>query len=451
MDPKSAKTVEKIIIIVSIVIFVVAAVIFTLFVVKKKNSTASPSNPGNWIEEADRSVLFLSCFDESGELYCTGSGFLLYDGQTVITNYHVIDGVSSVKVYTNQNVEYNVETVRNYDAQNDIAILSLSENTNLDPLTPGDSTIVDKGDAVIAIGSPEGLQNSVSNGVLSTRTDGMLQFTAPISHGSSGGALFNNAGEVIGITSASLESGQSLNFAIPIEEVTALYANAPVGKSVQSIRDENIPFIEEMNKMREKTGPWKAVGWEQLMSDPESLYGQLVQINGYVSSNDGFCVCTASEEYITGNYEEDWEKGADLQHYPYLHLKSPLEHLEIGDKVTAIGFIIKRAFSYRFDAVWMTNGTDWGYTSYDAAKKFIDDPVIDSVETANYPKDTDICYIVENNPFFHDGHCKYYELNKATWEEYEQEQELLAGLPEITISDARSAGYLPCPYCYAAY
>ncbi len=131
----------------------------------------------------------------------------------------------AVKVYTNNNVEYDVEKIRNLNKDSDLAILLLSESTRLNPLSAGDSTAVNKGDEVVAIGSPEGLQNSVSTGVLSGRTDIDLQFTAPISHGSSGGALFNTNGEVIGVTYSSLESGQSLNFAIPIEEVAYLYYN----------------------------------------------------------------------------------------------------------------------------------------------------------------------------------------------------------------------------------
>jgi S1-C subfamily serine protease len=192
MNPKASKIIEKILIIVLILVVIGGITAIIIFLSKKHKS--------NWIEEADKSVLFVSCYDKDGELYCTGSGFLLYDDKTVVTNYHVVDGVSSVKVYTNQNVEYTVENIRNHSKDKDIAILSLSENTGLTPLTPGDSKIINKGEEVIAIGSPEGLQNSVSNGVLSTRTEGFLQITAPISHGSSGGALFNKNGEVIGVT-----------------------------------------------------------------------------------------------------------------------------------------------------------------------------------------------------------------------------------------------------------
>ena len=182
-----------------------------------------PWEENKWIEKADKSVLFIGCYDSNNAPFCSGSGFLLFDGRTVVTNYHVIEGANTIKVYTNNNVEYDVKNIRNSDKDSDLAILTLSENTGLHPLSVGNSSKVKKGDEVVAIGSPEGLQNSVSTGVLSGRTDIDLQFTAPISHGSSGGALFNSDGEVIGVTYSFLEEGQSLNFAIPIEEVVYMY------------------------------------------------------------------------------------------------------------------------------------------------------------------------------------------------------------------------------------
>ena len=86
---------------------------------------------------------------------------------------------------------------------------------------------VQKGEKVVAIGSPLGLMNVVSTGIFSAynNVDGItdIQFTASISSGSSGGALFNNKGEIIGITYASYEAGQNLNLAVPVEFVEALW------------------------------------------------------------------------------------------------------------------------------------------------------------------------------------------------------------------------------------
>ena len=98
-----------------------------------------------------------------------------------------------------------------------------------------------KGETVTAIGSPLGIKNTVSKGNLSARImqDGydVLQFTAPISNGSSGGALFNEKGEVIGITFASFVEGQNLNLAIPIELVDNLYQSKSLSIEPTSFED----------------------------------------------------------------------------------------------------------------------------------------------------------------------------------------------------------------------
>jgi len=113
------------------------------------------------------------------------------------------------------------------DKARDLAVIKI-HGKNLRALSIGDSDQVQIGEDVVAIGNPLGLELTVSNGILSgVRTDEQrgckfLQVTAPISHGSSGGPLFNMAGEVIGITSMYLEGGENLNFAIPINDAKRL-------------------------------------------------------------------------------------------------------------------------------------------------------------------------------------------------------------------------------------
>ena len=182
------------------------------------------------IAQASQSVVMLTCYDKDGEPYATGSGFAVFDDGVIVTNYHVIeDEVYSVTAQTEGGFSFECPTVLAYDADKDIAILKADRETGLSLLTPGNSTDLQKGEKVVAIGSPLGLINSVSTGVFSgyikDKAGSVLQFTAAISQGSSGGALFNNAGEVIGITFASLTEGQSLNLAVPIDDVKVLYNN----------------------------------------------------------------------------------------------------------------------------------------------------------------------------------------------------------------------------------
>ena len=151
----------------------------------------------------------------------SGSGFIISPDGRIVTNYHVIDGAASGKVVFNDGTTLTDIKVLGWDKEGDLAIIKVP-GMALPAVTMGNSDTAQIGEAVVAIGSPLGLQNTVSTGIISARREGYLQTTAPISHGSSGGALFNMMGQVIGITSAGIEEGANLGFAIPINDVKSL-------------------------------------------------------------------------------------------------------------------------------------------------------------------------------------------------------------------------------------
>ena len=180
------------------------------------------------LAEITASVLKLECYDDEGALYATGSGFVAFSGDLIITNFHVIeDHPYSIKALSEDGRKFDVEGIITYNQEMDIAILKTKGSTNLAPLTFAEKA-VEKTDKVVAIGSPLGLMNTVSDGIVSGFTqvgnESVIQFTASISHGSSGGVLLNDAGEVVGVTFASFTEGQNLNVAIPISYVSALYS-----------------------------------------------------------------------------------------------------------------------------------------------------------------------------------------------------------------------------------
>lgn len=180
------------------------------------------------ISAASQSVVKLNCYNKNGELCATGSGFACFADNVIVTNHHVIEGgVYSIEASTENGRSFDVSYVLAADEGKDIAILGTSSSHNLTLLQPGNSGNLQKGEKVVAIGSPLGLLNSVSTGVFSgyvkENSMNVLQFTASISSGSSGGALFNDAGEVLGITFASYEAGQNLNLAIPIAQVERMW------------------------------------------------------------------------------------------------------------------------------------------------------------------------------------------------------------------------------------
>ena len=196
----------------------------------KAPTTTAFSNDPDAIAIASKSVVKLNCYDRSGDLYATGSGFACFEDNVIVTNYHVIeDNVYRIEASTEDGKKFDIAYVVATDKEKDIAILATATPHGLTLLKAGDSSTLQKGEKVVAIGSPLGLINSVSTGVFSGYVDenymNVLQFTASISSGSSGGALFNDHGEVLGITFASYEGGQNLNLAIPIKQVEYLLNN----------------------------------------------------------------------------------------------------------------------------------------------------------------------------------------------------------------------------------
>ena len=182
------------------------------------------------LAEISASVLKIECYDITGEVYATGSGFVAFDPAFIVTNYHVIeDGPYTIKALTESGGSYEIDKIIAYNEEMDIAVLKTEASTGLAPL-PFAEKPAEKTDKVVAIGSPLGLVNIVSEGIVSGFTqvgnESVIQFTASISHGSSGGVLLNEAGEVVGVTFASYSEGQNLNMAIPVLYVDALYRQA---------------------------------------------------------------------------------------------------------------------------------------------------------------------------------------------------------------------------------
>lgn len=182
------------------------------------------------IEQAAKSVLMLEVYNRQGKLLATGSGFVAFDSSTLVTNYHVIDekGTYEIIAIGDDDRNYSITKVLCADEEADIAILGFKNKTSLEPLALWAEKNLKRGAPVVAIGSPKGQKNTVSKGDISaifTDTDiSVIQFTAPISPGSSGGALLNDDGKVIGITTGTLnEESQNINFAVHSAVVKAMY------------------------------------------------------------------------------------------------------------------------------------------------------------------------------------------------------------------------------------
>lgn len=174
------------------------------------------------ISKFDESVVMIEVVDEFNNSV-GGSGFYIGKG-LFLTNYHVVEGMVSGHILTNNQEEFEIEGIVKFNQDSDLAIIKTKKPVELLPLKIGSMNSVSKGDRVIAIGSPEGLQNTVSDGIISgfrkMNDVDLIQITAPITYGSSGGPLFNIYGEVIGVNTQGFDSG-NLNFAVAIDHAKA--------------------------------------------------------------------------------------------------------------------------------------------------------------------------------------------------------------------------------------
>ena len=199
----------------------------------------------------------------------SGSGFIISEDGYILTNYHVIEGYSTVTVATYEGKTYDAKVI-GYDESNDIAVLQIDAE-GLKPVVLGDSSKLRVGDDVLAIGNPLGeLTFSLTKGIVSAlsrsvtvesgTTMNLIQTDCAINSGNSGGALFNMNGEVIGIKNEKYSSNgygseasiDNIGFAIPINNVKRIvnsiidngYIIKPyIGVTISSLSEEQINVL----------------------------------------------------------------------------------------------------------------------------------------------------------------------------------------------------------------
>jgi serine protease Do len=206
------------------------------------------------------SVLLLYVKSPEGSLVGQGSGFLVA-GNRIVTNEHVAD---SGEVFVQIGPARIPAKVEKLDRFNDLAILKVEIEITASPLTLSNS-LPAPGETVYAIGNPEGLEKTITQGMISSvrEIDGrtLLQVSAPLSHGSSGGPLFNGAGEVVGVAVGILESGQNLNFAVPA---------TLVGDLLRSVASSSGPTdaLTTLDEVEKLNAEQKSVTYSQVQNSP---------------------------------------------------------------------------------------------------------------------------------------------------------------------------------------
>jgi len=179
------------------------------------------------------STVLLVMEDANGQPLSLGSGFFVRDGE-VASNLHVVEGAArGYAKIVGQKTKYDIEGVTAADPERDLVVLKIS-SARAGAVALGNSESVQVGETVYAVGNPQGLEGTFSQGIVSSirevGNDKLLQITAPISPGSSGGPVLNGKGEVIGVSVATFRGGQNLNFAIPSNYLKSLLGKVAPAK-----------------------------------------------------------------------------------------------------------------------------------------------------------------------------------------------------------------------------
>jgi len=175
------------------------------------------------VAKAKPAVVQVVASDANWSPIRTGTGFFISADGDLLTNFHVIQGATHISARTDKGAIFVFERLIAGSADSDVALLKF-QAADLDYLKIGNSTNAVEGETVLVIGNPEGLQGTVSNGIISAfrETRSLIQITAPISPGSSGSPVLDETGQVIGMATLLSKEGQNLNFAISAEVIQAV-------------------------------------------------------------------------------------------------------------------------------------------------------------------------------------------------------------------------------------
>lgn len=292
-------------------------------------ATSDGLTPGQVYAQNVDSVVTISCtiqsrvYGQVAQGTSSGSGFIITSDGYVVTNHHVVENATAIKVIAHDGTEYSA-TVKGSDANNDVAVLKVDAE-DLPPVTLGSSNDLVIGDMVVAIGNPLGTLSAtqtvgyVSGTNREVTTDNtiinMIQTDAVINPGNSGGPLFNMRGEVVGITTAKYSgtttSGASIEgigFAIPIDDVLGIIGDL-----------QNLGYV---------TGAYLGITVQDVDSEAASRYG--LPSGAYVASVvDGGAADRAGvqpKDIITGI--------GDIQVTSMTSLTRALRSFKAGDTTT---------------------------------------------------------------------------------------------------------------------
>lgn len=290
-------------------------------------------------DNVNNSVVVILAYDGKGNLY-QGSGIVINNEGYVVTNYHVCKDANKFEINHYKKAYKDVQMIKQ-DPDKDIAVLKVS-NFPFGSIKIGNSEELKPGQRVYAIGSPEGYENSISEGIISgVRHDSngneVIQMTAPITEGSSGGAVVNTKGELVGMSMSGQHEG-SIYFAVPVEDILKLFDNKFTVNTdnFSNNETESVDYFNEGKDANEKQNYEDAVFYfskflESNPNDNEAFYnrgyarlklkayklaiGDFTKSIGSGSENFEVYFYRANAYYLLGDFEnalEDYTNAINL-------------------------------------------------------------------------------------------------------------------------------------------
>jgi len=207
------------------ILIVLLAICGSAGVARAQNETQTPfSSTETLFERVNSSVCTITAIDVGNNLLRRGSGFILRDNRLLVTNAHVLAGFEQAEVKCGDQTA-KIEKITNYDGKVDLVLAETGE-LDVEGLELSTTTEIRPGTQVYAFGSPYGLEGTITPGLTSAHREikgqTYIQISTPISPGSSGGPVTDDRGAVIGVTVATLEVAQNINFALPASAVKEL-------------------------------------------------------------------------------------------------------------------------------------------------------------------------------------------------------------------------------------
>jgi hypothetical protein len=258
---------------------------------------AKASTSPEIIAQAKPAVIQVIAFDQQWKPIKNGTGFFISPDGYAVTNFHVVSGAANVMARSNNGAFFHYEGLVAHPSDVDLVILKFSA-TDVPFLHLGQSKDAREGERVLVIGNPEGLQGTVSDGIIAAfrANRSIIQITAAISPGSSGSPVLDENGQLIGVATIQYAEGQNLNFAIAVEWVTAALQQQPQPQPTQGQNAGPALSLSEFVKRFVESGN---------AADPG------IEISFYADSVDYFGDGTVTKAFIAQDiekYDQSWPR-----------------------------------------------------------------------------------------------------------------------------------------------